>query len=46
LGNVVGRRYQDGLINLVFSGNGRLEMPLLDFIKAEDTGAVILDCIS
>lgn len=43
--NIVGRSYSNEIINLAFSGNGRLEKPLLDLINTEDAAAVILDCI-
>lgn len=43
--NIVGRHFSNEIINLAFSGNGRLEKPLLDLINTEDAAAVILDCI-
>jgi len=43
--NILGRSFTSEIINLGFSGNGRLEHPLLDLIKAEEAEAFILDCI-
>lgn len=43
--NILGRDFENEVINLAFSGNGRLEKPLLDLIVAEDASAFILDCI-
>ena len=41
----LGREFANPVINLGFSGNGRLEQPILDLIKKEDAAAFILDCI-
>lgn len=43
--NILGRSFPNEIINLGFSGNGRLEQPLLDLINAEEAEAFILDCI-
>lgn len=43
--NILGRSFTYEIINLAFSGNGRLEKPLLDLINEEEAAAFILDCI-
>ena len=43
--NILGRSFSNEIINLGFSGNGRLEQPLLDLINVEESEAFILDCI-
>lgn len=43
--NWLGRSTDRELINLGFSGNGRLEDEILDLIKDIDAAAFILDCI-
>ncbi len=43
--NWMGRNFDHEVINLAFSGNGRLEQPILDLIKQEDAAVFILDCI-
>lgn len=43
--NWMGRNFDQEVINLAFSGNGRLEQPILDLIKKEDASVFILDCI-
>lgn len=43
--NILGRSFDNEVINLAFSGNGRLEKPLLDLINEEEATAFILDCI-
>ena len=43
--NILGRSFTNPVINLGFSGNGRLEQPILDLITQEDAAAFILDCI-
>lgn len=43
--NVLGREFDNEIINLAFSGNGRLEEPILDLINTEDAAVFILDCI-
>ena len=43
--NRLGRSFENEVINLAFSGNGRLEQPILNLINKEDAAAYILDCI-
>lgn len=43
--NILTRDFPNEVINLGFSGNGRLEQPILDLIAAEDAAVYILDCI-
>lgn len=43
--NILGRSLENPVINLGFSGNGRLEKPILDLMMQEDAAAFILDCI-
>lgn len=43
--NILGRSFVNPVINLGFSGNGRLEQPILDLITKENAAAFILDCI-
>lgn len=43
--NVLARALDQPLINLGFSGNGRLEKEVLDFINEIDARLYILDCI-
>lgn len=43
--NWMGRNFNQEVINLAFSGNGRLEQPILDLIIKEDASVFILDCI-
>ncbi len=43
--NILSRDFSNEVINLGFSGNGRLEQPILDLIASEDAAAYILDCI-
>ncbi|MGN0001890.1 MAG: SGNH/GDSL hydrolase family protein [Sphingobacterium composti] len=42
--NILGRNFKNEVINLAFSGNGRLETPILDLINEEDAAVFILDC--
>lgn len=42
--NLLGRSVENEVINLAFSGNGRLETPILDLINEEDAAIFILDC--
>jgi lysophospholipase L1-like esterase len=42
--NILGRKLDRSLINLGFSGNGRLEAPLIDLMNQIDAKAFILDC--
>lgn len=44
-GNILARDMDMPLINLGFSGNGRLEPEVIDFINEIDAAAVILDCM-
>lgn len=43
--NIVGRSLDNEVVNLAFSGNGRLEQPLLDLIALEDAAVYVLDCL-
>ena len=43
--NILGRRMDRPLINLAFSGNGRLEMELIQLIAEIDAKVFILDCL-
>lgn len=43
--NILGRSLTNPIINLGFSGNGRLEQPILDLITQENAAAFLLDCI-
>ena len=43
--NILGRAFENEVINLAFSGNGRLEQPILDLINQEAAAVFILDCI-
>ncbi len=43
--NIVGRSMDKEVINLAFSGNGRLEQPVLDLIAQEDAAVYVLDCL-
>lgn len=45
-GNILGRHLGMPLINLGFSGNGRLEPEMLSLINEIDAEAVILDCMA
>ena len=42
--NILGRKLDQPLINLGFSGNGRLEAPLIDLINQTDAKVFVLDC--
>jgi len=42
--NILGRRLNVPIINLGFSGNGRLEQPLIDLINETDASLFVLDC--
>jgi hypothetical protein len=42
--NILGRRLNIPVINLGFSGNGRLEQPLIDLINETDASLFVLDC--
>mgnify|MGYP000939230863 CR=1 FL=1 len=43
--NNLGRSLQKPVVNLAFSGNGRLEKPILNLINNIDAEVYILDCI-
>lgn len=43
--NILSRDFTNPVINVAFSGNGRLEQPILDLIVQEDAAVYILDCI-
>lgn len=43
--NILSRRISQPLINLAFSGNGRLEPELIDLISEIDASVYILDCL-
>ncbi|MVZ62222.1 SGNH/GDSL hydrolase family protein [Sphingobacterium humi] len=43
--NMFGRNFNQEVINLAFSGNGRLEQPIIDLINDIDASAYLLDCI-
>lgn len=43
--SIVGRSFENKVINFGFSGNGRLEQPILDLMIEEDAAAFILDCL-
>lgn len=42
--NILGRKLNMPVINLGFSGNGRLEQPLIDLINEADASLFVLDC--
>jgi hypothetical protein len=42
---ILGRKLDTPVINLGFSGNGRLEKELTDFITGIDAGIMVLDCM-
>ncbi|MDQ1150538.1 SGNH/GDSL hydrolase family protein [Sphingobacterium zeae] len=43
--NQVGRAFDHEVINLCFSGNGRLEKPILNVMNSVDAACYVLDCI-
>ncbi len=43
--NILSRKLDLPVINLGFSGNGRLEKEVLDFIAAADAAIYVLDCL-
>lgn len=45
-GNILSRSMNIPLVNLGFSGNGKLEKEVLDFINEQDAGVFILDCMA
>lgn len=42
--NILGRKLNMPVINLGFSGNGRLEQPLIDLMNETDAKLFVLDC--
>jgi lysophospholipase L1-like esterase len=42
--NILGRKLDQPVINLGFSGNGRLEAPLIDLMNETDAKLFVLDC--
>lgn len=42
--NILGRKLNQPVINLGFSGNGRLEAPLVDLMNQTDPKLYVLDC--
>lgn len=45
-GNIVGRMLGRPLVNLGFSGNGKLEPELIDFMNELDACAYVVDCMA
>jgi hypothetical protein len=43
--SILGRRYHRPMINLGFSGNGTLDLPMADLLAEIDAAAYVLDCI-
>ena len=43
--NILGRMQQQPIVNLGFSGNGRLEEPLLKLICEANPSLIVLDCL-
>ena len=43
--SILGRRLESPVINLAFSGNGRLETPVLDLLTEIDARLYVLDCL-
>ena len=43
--NMLGRAVPNPIINVAFSGNGRLEQPIINHINQVDAAVYILDCI-
>ena len=43
--NILGRAVKNRVINLGFSGNGKLEEPILNLMLKEDAAVFVLDCI-
>jgi len=43
--NILGRKLNQRLVNLGFSGNGRLEQPVIDLMNELDAKLFVLDCI-
>lgn len=45
-GNILSRSLEMPLINLGFSGNGKLEKEVIDFINEQEASAIIFDCMA
>lgn len=43
--NILSRKIEQPVINLAFSGNGRLEKPLIDLMTEIDAKVYVLDCL-
>lgn len=43
--NILGRQLNVPIINMAFSGNGRLEEPLIDLMSETDAKMYVLDCM-
>ncbi|QBQ41135.1 hypothetical protein E2P86_08185 [Sphingobacterium psychroaquaticum] len=43
--NILARNLQSPVVNLAFSGNGRLEDPILELIAKADPSIIVLDCL-
>lgn len=43
--NILHRELNYPIVNLGFSGNGKLEQPILDFINRQNPAMVVLDCL-
>lgn len=43
--NLLGRMTDTPIVNLGFSGNGRLEKPILDLLAATPAAIIVLDCL-
>ncbi|HLO81769.1 MAG TPA: SGNH/GDSL hydrolase family protein [Chitinophagaceae bacterium] len=43
--NILGRKIQSPVINLAFSGNGRMEKEVFELISEVDAGLYVLDCL-
>lgn len=43
--NMLSRAINQPVVNLAFSGNGRLEKPILDLMAKADPAAIVLDCL-
>ena len=42
---ILGRRFERPVVNLGFSGNGKLELPLADLMAEIDASVYVLDCL-
>lgn len=43
--NILNRKINQPIVNLGFSGNGRLEQPILDLIGRNEVSIIVLDCL-